>query len=213
MVVGLGELQHVDEVPALRVDVGVGPAELEARRLQQGKQIRQRLAAVGYGLELAGVLAIRVVGHDHLGARVLDVPAGELGLERGDVVAADALEDVRVDLAGCDVRLQVTGGRAETRVTVASGRRESGPGDLFVQIFERGRISDIGRARRLAAGRRSGRRARARSRTGRTAAASRGQRRARYGEQSDERRSVPGEERDHSQNIATDSCVAQATRT
>ena len=30
VVVRLGQFEHEDEVPALRVDVGVGPAELEA---------------------------------------------------------------------------------------------------------------------------------------------------------------------------------------
>ena len=170
-------------------------------------------AAIGDGLELAGVLAVRVVGHDHFGAGVLDVPRGEMGLERGDVVSADALEDVRVDLAGGNVGLQVAGRRAEAREAVAGGRRESGAGDLLVQVLERGRIGDVGRARRLAAGCGCARRARTRGRAGRTAAASRGQRGAPYDEQSDDRRSFPGEERDHSQNIATDSCVAQVTRT
>src|SRR5208283_660684 len=108
-------------------------------------------------------------------ARVLHVPLGELGHERRDVVPADALEDVRADLAGGDIRLQVAGGGAAAGELVPLGLREGGRDDLLVEVLQRRRVGDAGGAGRL------GRRGRARgtpSRRGGTAAARRGE--ARY---------------------------------
>ena len=118
--------------------------------LEQREQILHRLLAGGDRLELAGELAVRVIGHHHLGARVLDVPLGELRLERRDVVTADALEDVRAELPGGDIRRELAGRRAVAGVLVARRLRERGRGDLLVQELQRGRVRDIGRALRLA---------------------------------------------------------------
>src|SRR5579875_1228052 len=171
LVLGLGQFQHLDEVGALRVDVRVGPAELEAGLLHQREQAGHRLLAVGDGLELAGVFALGVVGHHDRGARVLDVPLGECGLQWGDVVTADALEDVRADLPRGDLGLQRAGRLAPAGELVALGRGEGGRDDLLVEVLEGRRVRDVDRPRRLGAAGRA--RARGAARGGRRTAACR----------------------------------------
>ena len=138
VVVRLGQLEHVDEVPALRVDIGVRATEFEARLLHQGEEAAQRLLAAGYGSELAGVFALRVVGDHDRRAGVLHVPVRELWLEGRDVIAADALEYVRADLAGGDVALEVARSTAPAREGIAVGLREGRANDLLVEVLERG---------------------------------------------------------------------------
>ncbi len=80
---------------------------------------------------------------------VLHVSVRELGLERGDVVSTDALEDVRGDLAGGDVSLQVTGGAGPAGERVAVGLGESRAYDLLVEVLERRCVGDIYGPRRF----------------------------------------------------------------
>src|SRR5262249_18282354 len=134
-----------------------------------------RLLAAGDGLELAGVLALGVVGQHDRGRRELDVPAGELRLQRLDALAADRLEDVRGDLLRVDLLGQPVRRARRAGELLAGGLRERRADDLLVQVRERGRVGDAHRPGRRAAAGAGTRAAGARVRRGRgTAAAGRG---------------------------------------
>ena len=79
VVIRLGQLEHEDEVAALRVDIGVCATELEPWLLHKRKEVAQGFLATGEGGELAGVLALRVVGDDDRRAGVLHVPFVNFG--------------------------------------------------------------------------------------------------------------------------------------
>ena len=133
-------------------------AQLEAGLLHQRKQVLQWLAAVSDGLELRGVLAVGIVGNDHRGASVLDVPLGELREQRGHVVAAHALEHVRMDLATGDLRRQRPGCGALAGVLVASGLGECRADHFLVEVLQRSGVRHADASgRRMAVGTRGAR--------------------------------------------------------